>query len=562
MASSHSWEVPRHSWEARGRDDDWPDEECSDPDEEVQTTPEGEFIEYMMWLLMTRTLNSRQFCTAMYWAGKAGMKGAQRYGFRPDTENTGHFARHLDPILGFKQFNKTLYDVWVPGHAKHDLSRTQHLIPVSLPHEVIPQDMDADVGYRTMLAEAIANKNLPPLYFEHPIVLAHPEELVAPIAIYIDFVPYSQTDSVVGIWLVNILTERRYIYAVYRKRNLCKCGCKGWCSFYVLFFVLTWSLRACARRRRPEQRHDQQPWRVTDEGRAAEGGKQLPIRVAVVYIKGDWSEYCSSLGLPNWRDALRPCFSCNGFGPDLFDPAGCSHDELRWLRNQPGDYEVACRRCELTRVVTPATFRKFVDKLKYDKSDKGARGRALARDCPELDLRAQDRLEPSMEIPDVGNVENHVPPFTVTMWRTTEETLTRHRNPLFAEDLGTLPATSLTVDALHCLYLGVMGVWCKLSVWALLLSGAYGERQGAADENLQNALLVMRHRRIAFYGQFDQLQPLEALPKVSDITPKMTGTHARPTCKTKGAETWGGGCSFCWTSASTSQGACGNAACV
>ena len=76
--------------------------------------------------------------------------------------------------------------------------------------------------------------------------------------------------------------------------------------------------------------------------------------------------------------------------------------------------------------------------------------------------------------------------------------------------------------------LGVVAFW---RLWR--------ERQGAADENLHNALLVMRHRLIAFYRQFDQRQPHEALTKVSDLTQKMIGTHARPKIKTKGAETWG-----------------------
>ena len=247
----------------------------------------------MLSLLMGRTLNSQQFCVAMWWAGKGGLREAIPYGFRPGAPS-GHYSRHLDPLLGFKQHNKSLYEIDVPGHSKADLSRTQLTMPVAPVHEVMGQAFE-EVGFRTRLREAVASKALPPCYFQHPTVRANPDELVAPASIYLDFVPYSQTDSLLCIWLVSVFTEQRFLFAVLRKRSICQCGCKGWCSLNALFRALVWSLKALASGKWPSARHDGGDWRPSDQWRAARAGEALPLKVACLYVKGDWAEYSYSL---------------------------------------------------------------------------------------------------------------------------------------------------------------------------------------------------------------------------------------------------------------------------
>ena len=52
---------------------------------------------------------------------------------------------------------------------------------------------------------------MPPTYTEHATDLRAPEdELVVPLALYADAVPYSHTDSVLGFWVVNLVTDNRY----------------------------------------------------------------------------------------------------------------------------------------------------------------------------------------------------------------------------------------------------------------------------------------------------------------------------------------------------------------
>ena len=117
-----------------GDDGQWGGE-CSDSDfEEPPCTPAEDFVHLMHGFLMKRTLNARQFCMAMYWAGKAGICDAGPYGFPPG-KRSGHYQRHLDTVMEDRKQMEHLYCISVPGHNKADLSRTAHTVPVIPPHE-------------------------------------------------------------------------------------------------------------------------------------------------------------------------------------------------------------------------------------------------------------------------------------------------------------------------------------------------------------------------------------------------------------------------------------------
>ena len=60
-------------------------------------------------------------------------------------------------------------------------------------------------------------------------------------AIYLDGVAYQAKkigyDSVIGFWFVNLLTQKRHVIAMVRKKNLCRCGCGGWRTLSVIWFL-------------------------------------------------------------------------------------------------------------------------------------------------------------------------------------------------------------------------------------------------------------------------------------------------------------------------------------
>jgi hypothetical protein len=486
----------------------------------------------MLMLLMTRTLNANQFCTLMHWISECGVAKAKPYGMAPG-KASGKYMRHVDKVVGYAACSGDLYEMQVPGHGKHDLSRTLHNVIVLPCHEGLAQDMEAH-AYRHRVREYLDSADLPRAYTEHPKVRDQPPGSVAPVALYIDAVPYSQTDSVIGFWLECMATTKRHLFAIFRKRQLCRCGCRGWCTFHSLFLMIRWCLAALAEGVWPDMRHDGQPWRLSDVSRQAKAGSAMVFKAACVFVKGDWAEYASTLGFPNWMDGLRPCFECPAHGADMYSPLGHTVNALRWVCNDDTDYEAACVRCEVQVMLSADTKNIVLNHLRWDKRKDGSHGRALAQDIPQLGLLANDRLEPCDACPDVGAFEELAPPCRVLFWRLNRESLAKHRNPLFCDAVGISPKRNLTIDLLHAFYLGVMNVWCRAAVWCLLLSSTYGNI-GSADELLQNGVLALRHQLMQWYRT---LAPT-GTTRVSDLTPKMLGTRSDTRCKTKGAETHG-----------------------
>ena len=79
--------------------------------------------------------------------------------------------------------------------------------------------------------------------------------------------------------------------------------------------------------------------------------------------------------------------------------------------------------------------------LRYAKRKQGDRGRVLIRDAPALALQAGDRLEPGPTLRDVGPFEqlfdgDQPGPVCITFWRRGDETLARHKNPVFNKETG------------------------------------------------------------------------------------------------------------------------------
>ena len=88
MASSnHTWEHPLHSWERPHDGNGSLDAEGWGYDssdwEEPHSLIGEEFVQLMLSHLHERTLNAKQFCQLMYWAGRAGVQDAIKYGLAP-----------------------------------------------------------------------------------------------------------------------------------------------------------------------------------------------------------------------------------------------------------------------------------------------------------------------------------------------------------------------------------------------------------------------------------------------------------------------------------------------
>ena len=104
-----------------------------------------------------------------------------------------------------------------------------------------------------------------------------------------------------------------------------------------------------------------------------------------------------------------------------------------------------------------------------------------------------DILEPRHDLPDVAAFEAlSCFPASVTFWRRTSESRTRHRCPLLDSTLG-ITIDRFQIDIMHTLYAGSAQEWVARSIWALLLADEHGF--GAArTESERIDLSVMRLR--------------------------------------------------------------------
>ena len=81
------------------------------------------------------------------------------------------------------------------------------------PHEPLDKEARETSEYASLFAESIRDQEWSANYLEHPALIdaraRGDEKPVTPVALYVDAVPYSQSDHVVGFGVYSWVAERR-----------------------------------------------------------------------------------------------------------------------------------------------------------------------------------------------------------------------------------------------------------------------------------------------------------------------------------------------------------------
>lgn len=183
----------------------------------------------------------------------AGVRGAafDVYGYRGQNAQ-----RHLDSVF---PHSGEMLEVRVPVHRKKGLVRSVELFEVralwsSLEYEVAESPCLLDVF------EVPAKDRQPsivdlPAYTSHPLVKEHVKQGLAmpiPVSVYLDSVAFitqaaGRSESVLGIWVINELSQKRHLLATLKGGDQCRCGCRGDCSIFPLLENLRWQLASLQR---------------------------------------------------------------------------------------------------------------------------------------------------------------------------------------------------------------------------------------------------------------------------------------------------------------------------
>eukprot|EP00969_Alexandrium_andersonii_P301299 13320150-Alexandrium_andersonii.AAC.1 len=68
-----------------------------------------------------------------------------------------------------------------------------------------------------------------------------------------------------------------------RKKRLCRCGCRGWCTLDPLFRWVHWVIAALACGVFPARRHDEGPFGADEVDRLALAGTPMRMRAALLW---------------------------------------------------------------------------------------------------------------------------------------------------------------------------------------------------------------------------------------------------------------------------------------
>ena len=232
-------------------------------------------------------------CKTAYWAAHlGGVKGpVDELAKRPGLPSS-HYSRHLKQVLGLVGNDETLQHLSILSSDSVDGSRINYALPVLPPHEMLNTEIADHPGtLATKLAEFVRDDKLPPVYMDHPVAKAS-GYTAQPIALYVDGVPTTNRDGVIGIWVYFMLSSQRHLVAVLKKSKLCKCGCLGWCTLFIVFSWLNWSFVCMATGEHPDTCWDGSPHE--DFLRRGLVGTSLLFSACVCAIKGDWMEFCST----------------------------------------------------------------------------------------------------------------------------------------------------------------------------------------------------------------------------------------------------------------------------
>ena len=462
---------------------------------------------------------------------EAGIDGpVKKLGFAPGKQ-TGQYSRHFDSVVATGRDPDNVYKLPLPLTRRFDAMRDITHVETIPPHEHLVKTANS-LGIPAVRG-ALSTMQLPRAYLRHPVVVgASPGELVWPTAIYMDGVQYARENSSLGFWIVDLIHNKHHLVAAVQKSTMCCCGCRGWCTLWPLLRLLNWSFEALAMGVRPAARHDGTAFALPLE--ASKAGQPFGFKAANIFIKGDWAEFAGTLAFVTWSSATCPCPKCTCDRAGLYVTRGLSALGAASPARTTDGYELACASCEIIVEPVPhALWRRVRGLLFYDTRQKGVFGRALAAAIPEHGLLKHDRLEPCPECPDIGDGFDRVAPARMVFWRTSAQTVTRHRNPIFNRATGITPSTMM-FDYLHVCCLGVFPTFLGYLVWQLILANVWDVQPLPMDTRLKLSTRRLQTELFAWYGEQQRLGRTPC--RVQALTAGMLGDKDSPYLRLHAAE--------------------------
>ena len=493
---------------------------------------QGHLYDYLVESVWRGEIDAKRACIIAYWCQLSGLTGiVSKLALRPDS-SSGHFRRKFRSATAHgDDLNSVI--VKAPGHSKASMTRIEHSFPCAPIWDIFNDEHAHEPDLDQRHADSIAKGELPRCYFEHPV--ARDSGFTAfPIAVYMDGFPTFKKDGLLGITVHFLLTQRRHLVTTIRKSRLCRCGCKGWCTLFPIFCFLHHCFASLAEGTFPETQWDGSAW--IDSSRAWLAGKALRLKAALLYILGDWAEFCNTIGFINWQSVVSPCIFCICRKVEWTADLALSAIQWPWGLVDHALYDANCAMMEQWRTLSLHARKYIATYLWYDKRSHGNKGRCLRVDLPAFNLLAGDRVEPCRSVRDVAAFETLAGDVTVLFWRISAQGRVRHRNPMLDALLG-ITLNCISIDSLHTLNLGVMKEFTMHALWELILSNTWGVGDNATEEEMIDA--SCRHIKLALRAFYASPLGVDVSTPLQDFSVGMIGEKNARCLSTKAAETKG-----------------------
>ena len=222
---------------------------------------------------MTGALTGVDLATQAHYCTLAGVTGMEDLAVKPEYA-LKHGDEHVKLVLGRKYVLPKLKYIDVPAHTKRGCVRQDMRVPVRLPTDILSEAH----GGQTAPSGDDPCADVMNVFADHPVVRQarigglHWSQVLI-VCLYWDGVQYTTRDNFLAFYLNDMRTNKIHLLFLYRKSDLCACGCRGWCSVYPLVLELGLNLR-----------HG-----------AVDG-----FRVACLMTKGDWPAYTDIAGVRQW----------------------------------------------------------------------------------------------------------------------------------------------------------------------------------------------------------------------------------------------------------------------
>lgn len=195
----------------------------------------------------------------------------------------------------------------------------------------------------------------------------HPSR-IRRLGIFMDAAGFTKNESFEGLFVSDLDTGQRWLICVFRKVEMCQCGCRGFCSYWPIHDALLNDLQSSADGRWSVVSHLQDPFPAGTKAHQR-AGRPMGLVLALTELRADMPGYTGPLGFRASSHATHGCCICNvtkdnlctlgnvtlDAGPaDLFDT-----DQYRQL-------ETACR--VVVTISNPADMRLVLNegRLEYD----------------------------------------------------------------------------------------------------------------------------------------------------------------------------------------------------